>query len=87
MPVNSERLRAAGLRVTQPRLAVLATVRDRPHLDADAIDPSDAPGPCLDPEVTAIAVDHTQVTHWGRCPDCQSQDRSGTPHHLSGGER
>ncbi|MEH0971009.1 Fur family transcriptional regulator [Micromonospora sp. CPCC 205546] len=26
-----------GLRVTRPRLAVLATVRDRPHLDADAI--------------------------------------------------
>ncbi|WP_446216619.1 Fur family transcriptional regulator [Micromonospora sp. IBHARD004] len=39
MPVESdaERLRAAGLRVTQPRLAVLAAVRDRPHLDADTI--------------------------------------------------
>ncbi|MFI1193482.1 Fur family transcriptional regulator [Micromonospora sp. NPDC020750] len=39
MPVESdvERLRAVGLRVTQPRLAVLATVRGRPHLDADTI--------------------------------------------------
>ncbi|MGN9767840.1 Fur family transcriptional regulator [Micromonospora sp. SD12] len=39
MPVGSdvERLRAAGLRVTRPRLAVLAAVRDRPHLDADTI--------------------------------------------------
>jgi Fur family ferric uptake transcriptional regulator len=39
MPVESdaERLRAAGLRVTQPRLAVLSTLRDRPHLDADTI--------------------------------------------------
>ncbi|MEU4643130.1 Fur family transcriptional regulator [Micromonospora sp. NPDC023814] len=39
MPVETdvERLRAAGLRVTQPRLAVLAAVRDRPHLDADTI--------------------------------------------------
>jgi Fur family ferric uptake transcriptional regulator len=39
MPVESdvERLRAAGLRVTRPRLAVLAAVRDRPHVDADTI--------------------------------------------------
>ncbi len=39
MPVKSdvECLREAGLRVTQPRLAVLAVVRNRPHLDAEAI--------------------------------------------------
>ena len=39
MPVESEaeRLRTAGLWVTQPRLAVLSAVRDRPHLDADRI--------------------------------------------------
>ncbi len=32
-----ERLRAAGMRVTAPRLAVLTAVADRPHQDADAI--------------------------------------------------
>ena len=30
-------LRGASLRVTRPRLAVLATVHGRPHLDTDAI--------------------------------------------------
>jgi Fur family ferric uptake transcriptional regulator len=30
-------LRGAALRVTRPRLAVLAAVHDRPHLDTDAI--------------------------------------------------
>jgi Fur family ferric uptake transcriptional regulator len=30
-------LRRASLRVTQPRLAVLATVHDHPHADTDAI--------------------------------------------------
>ena len=33
----SIRLRAAGLRVTQPRLAVLAVVSSAPHLSADQI--------------------------------------------------
>ncbi|MBB4960398.1 Fur family transcriptional regulator [Micromonospora polyrhachis] len=39
MPIESdaERLRAAGLRVTAGRLAVLAAIRGRPHLDAEAI--------------------------------------------------
>ncbi|WP_229403134.1 Fur family transcriptional regulator [Micromonospora okii] len=142
MPVESdvERLRAAGLRVTRPRLAVLATVRDRPHLDADTITRlarsslgrlsgqavydvlhaltgagllrrfapaggparyevsgadhdhlvcrecgaiSDTgrgpePGPCLDPSVAAtFAVETTEVTYWGRCPDCQQRQRTG----------
>jgi len=31
------RLRAVGLRVTKPRLAVLAEVAERPHVDVDAI--------------------------------------------------
>jgi Fur family transcriptional regulator, stress-responsive regulator len=30
-------LRAAGLRVTRPRLAVLSVVHDRPHADTDSI--------------------------------------------------
>jgi Fur family transcriptional regulator, stress-responsive regulator len=40
MPSNSEvapLLRAAGLRVTGPRLAVLAEVHDRPHVDTDSL--------------------------------------------------
>ena len=32
-----EMLRSADLRVTQPRLAVLAAVRAHPHADTDAI--------------------------------------------------
>ena len=32
-----DELRAAGLRVTRPRLAVLAEVRDHPHADVDTI--------------------------------------------------
>ncbi|GAA2714269.1 MULTISPECIES: Fur family transcriptional regulator [Actinoplanes] len=30
-------LRAASLRVTRPRLAVLAALRDHPHIDTDAV--------------------------------------------------
>ncbi|MEV0806138.1 hypothetical protein [Micromonospora sp. NPDC050200] len=68
MPVHSdaERLRVAGLRVTRPRLAVLAiTDTDRRQ----------APGPCLDRSAAAFAVEFAEVTYWGRCPDCQN--RSG----------
>jgi len=36
-PQVTEQLRARRLRVTAPRLAVLAVVSERPHLDADAI--------------------------------------------------
>ena len=37
-PTDAERLlRAAGLRVTQPRLAVLAAVRERPHADTESV--------------------------------------------------
>src|SRR3954462_1582887 len=32
-----ERLRAAGLRVTRPRLSVLSVLAERPHADADTI--------------------------------------------------
>ncbi|MFM9378039.1 Fur family transcriptional regulator [Gordonia sp. VNK21] len=34
---NSERLRAAGLRVTRPRLAVLSAVAAHPHAGADVV--------------------------------------------------
>jgi Fur family ferric uptake transcriptional regulator len=40
VPTTSEfepTLRGAGLRVTRPRLAVLAAVRDHPHADTDSI--------------------------------------------------
>jgi Fe2+ or Zn2+ uptake regulation protein len=33
----AQRLRAAGLRVTRPRTAVLHALRERPHADTDAI--------------------------------------------------
>jgi Fur family ferric uptake transcriptional regulator len=33
----ADRLRAAGLRVTRPRLAVLAELADRPHADVESI--------------------------------------------------
>jgi Fur family transcriptional regulator, stress-responsive regulator len=35
--VWEERLRAAGLRVTRPRLSVLSVLAERPHADADTI--------------------------------------------------
>ena len=38
IPTDAERLlREAGLRVTRPRLAVLAAVHERPHTDTDAV--------------------------------------------------
>jgi Fe2+ or Zn2+ uptake regulation protein len=37
IPTNEGRLRAAGLRVTRPRLAVMAVVGDQPHTDTGAI--------------------------------------------------
>lgn len=36
-PDYAEQLRTAELRVTRPRLAVLAAVQDRPHADTDTI--------------------------------------------------
>ncbi len=36
-PDFEHRLRAASLRVTQPRLAVLAAVQEHPHADTDAL--------------------------------------------------
>lgn len=37
MQSAEDRLRAAGLRVTRPRLAVLAELANRPHADVDTI--------------------------------------------------
>jgi Fe2+ or Zn2+ uptake regulation protein len=36
-PSSSERLRGAGLRVTAPRLAVLESLEDTPHVDAETV--------------------------------------------------
>jgi Fur family transcriptional regulator, stress-responsive regulator len=43
-------LRAAGLRVTRPRLAVLSVVHDRPHADTDSI-------------ITAVRTGFGRVSH------------------------
>jgi len=43
-------LRAASLRVTRPRLAVLAALRDRPHVDTDTV-------------IALVRVDHPAVSH------------------------
>lgn len=37
MERDDDRLRAAGLRVTRPRLAVLAEIADHPHADVETI--------------------------------------------------
>jgi Fe2+ or Zn2+ uptake regulation protein len=53
MPVTADLeqiLRAAGLRVTRPRLAVLAVVHARPHADTDSI-------------IQAVRGDHGDVSH------------------------
>ncbi len=36
-PADRDRLRSAGLRITDPRLAVLGALRSHPHADADGI--------------------------------------------------
>lgn len=43
-------LRAASLRVTRPRLAVLAALREHPHIDTDAV-------------ITLVRADHPTVSH------------------------
>jgi Fe2+ or Zn2+ uptake regulation protein len=43
-------LRAAGLRVTRPRLAVLAALRDNPHVDTETV-------------IALVRVDHPAVSH------------------------
>ncbi|MBB5481015.1 Fur family ferric uptake transcriptional regulator [Micromonospora parathelypteridis] len=43
-------LRAASLRVTRPRLAVLAALRDRPHIGTDAV-------------IALVRADHPTVSH------------------------
>ncbi|MCE3554407.1 transcriptional repressor [Pseudonocardia sp. RS11V-5] len=53
MPTTSElehMLRGAALRVTRPRVAVLAAVHDNPHADTDTI-------------LAAARGDHVQVSH------------------------
>ncbi|MEV6304357.1 Fur family transcriptional regulator [Actinoplanes sp. NPDC051861] len=43
-------LRAASLRVTRPRLAVLAALRDHPHVDTDTV-------------ITLVRSNHPSVSH------------------------
>jgi len=43
-------LRAVSLRVTQPRLAVLAALRDRPHVDTQTV-------------IELVRADHSAVSH------------------------
>ena len=43
-------LRAASLRVTRPRLAVLTALRDHPHVDTDTV-------------ISLVRVDHPTVSH------------------------
>jgi Fe2+ or Zn2+ uptake regulation protein len=53
VPTSSDferRLRAASLRVTRPRVAVLAAVHDRPHADTDTI-------------IGAVRADFGEVSH------------------------
>jgi Fur family ferric uptake transcriptional regulator len=45
-----EQLRAASLRVTRPRLAVLTALRDHPHIDTDAV-------------IALVRADHPTVSH------------------------
>ncbi|BCB91739.1 Fur family transcriptional regulator [Phytohabitans suffuscus] len=44
------RLRAVSLRVTRPRLAVLAALRDHPHVDTDTV-------------IALVRADHPTVSH------------------------
>jgi Fe2+ or Zn2+ uptake regulation protein len=62
-------LRAAGLRVTPPRLAVLAAVRQFDHPDVDCVV---GHAPCLESVGDAgFLVDEADVTFWGFCPACK----------------
>ncbi|WP_246273968.1 Fur family transcriptional regulator [Phytohabitans houttuyneae] len=45
-----EQLRAVSLRVTRPRLAVLAALRDNPHVDTDRV-------------IALVRADHPTVSH------------------------
>lgn len=50
MPDFEAQLRAASLRVTQPRLAVLTALRDHPHIDTYAV-------------ISLVRADHPAVSH------------------------
>jgi Fe2+ or Zn2+ uptake regulation protein len=49
-PDFEAQLRAASLRVTRPRLAVLAALRDHPHVDTDTV-------------ISLVRVEHPAVSH------------------------
>lgn len=136
---TADRIRAAGLRVTGPRVAVLDALYAIPHADVDSlltavrartdvstqavydvlraftdvglvrrIEPAGSPArfetrvgdnhhhvvcracgttadvdcavgyaPCLDPSGDhGFVIDESEVTHWGLCPSCQTNDSS-----------
>ena len=51
MAVDFEaQLRSASMRVTRPRLAVLAALRDHPHVDTDAV-------------IALVRADHPAISH------------------------
>jgi Fur family transcriptional regulator, stress-responsive regulator len=143
MPNAEERMRAAALRVTRPRRAVLDAVEQRPHADTDAIvrmvraelgevstqavydglrvltaaglvrriepagsvaryearvgdnhhhmvcrscgaiadvDCAVGDAPCMAPsEHHGYAIDETEVTHWGVCPQCAAAPGPAVP--------
>lgn len=50
LPDDEAELRAVSLRVTRPRLAVLAALREHPHVDTDTV-------------ISLVRVDHPTVSH------------------------
>src|SRR6266480_3992099 len=81
---DAARLRAAGLRVTAPRLAVIAAVRDNHHhlvcrscgVVAD-VDCAVGHAPCLQPANDAgYLVQEADVTYMGICPTCRRDSDS-----------
>jgi Fe2+ or Zn2+ uptake regulation protein len=80
--VEAARLRDVGLRVTRPRVAVLA-VLDEARDSGEHLLVHDIVGrtrtrdcvvgdaPCLEPsQHPGFSVGEAEVTFWGLCPDC-----------------
>jgi Fe2+ or Zn2+ uptake regulation protein len=70
-----EQLRAASLRVTRPRVAVLAAVGAHPHADTEtviaAVRRAVGETPCLTAaDDHGFSLEEAEVIYWGMCPDC-----------------
>jgi Fur family ferric uptake transcriptional regulator len=61
-------LRAVPLRVTRPRLAVLAALRDHPHADTDTV-------------IARVRADHPTVSHQAARATARYELRVGDNHH------